>query len=84
MSRCRGCNAAIVWIQMGPRADGSPGGTMPVDEEMRQGDSRRNLVVLDSEGRGRLLVKPGPDQVGREPHWATCPKRKQFKRKRAK
>ena len=53
---------------------------MPVDAEWHYGDSRRNLVVLGEDGRGKLLVKPGEETLGREPHWGTCPKRGQFKR----
>ena len=80
--RCRGCNAEILFVQMGPRKDGKPGGKMPVDAEWRYGDGRRNLVVLGGDGCGKLLVKPGPKVLGREPHWGTCPKRKRFKKRK--
>lgn len=80
-STCSGCGAAIIWIQMGPRKDGTPGGTMPVDPEWRRGDGRKHLVVPRKDGRGgKLLSKPGPEWLGREPHWGTCPARKRFKR----
>ena len=78
---CSGCGAPLLWIQMGERKDGRPGGRMPVDPAWRYGNGRRNLVVLDEAGRGKLLVKPGEDMLGREPHWGTCPNRKQFKRR---
>ncbi|MCZ6507690.1 MAG: hypothetical protein O7A04_06545, partial [Acidobacteria bacterium] len=79
--RCRGCGASILFVQMGPRKDGKPGGKMPVDAEWRYGDSRRNLVVLDGQGRGKLLVRPGREILGREPHWGTCPTRQRFKKR---
>ncbi len=80
--RCRGCPASILFVQMGPRNDGTPGGKMPVDAAWRYGDSRRNLVVLDDQGRGKLLVRPGREVLGREPHWGTCPARQRFKKRK--
>ena len=77
---CRGCGASILFVKMGPRADGTPGGMMPLDIAWRYGDGRRNLVVLDEQGRGKLLVRPGKGVLGREPHWGSCPNRKRFKR----
>ncbi len=79
---CQGCKAPIIWVKMGPRADGKPGGTMPVDAPWRYGDGQRNLVVLDEKKRGKLLVKPGPEVLGREPHWGTCPARQRFKKQK--
>ena len=76
---CRGCKAPIIWVKMGPRKGGTPGGMMPVDKDWLYGDHRRSLVVLDEMLRGKLLVKPGPEVLGREPHWGTCPARQRFK-----
>ena len=78
--RCRGCNAEILFVQMGPRKDGKPGSMMPVDAEWRYG--HRNLVVLDEEGHGKLLVRPGKDVLGHEPHWGACPARQRLKKRR--
>ncbi len=80
--RCRGCNAEILFVQMGPRKDGKPGSMMPVDAEWRYGDGHRNLVVLGGDGRGKLLVRPGKDVLGHEPHWGACPARQRFKKRR--
>ena len=80
---CRACKAPIIWIQMGPRADGKPGGMMPLDAEWQYGNGQRNLVVLDEQQQGKLLVKPGREVLGREPHWGSCPARKRFKKKKA-
>ncbi len=79
----RGCGASILFVQMGPRKDGKPGGMMPVDKDWRYGDGHRNLVVFDDQGRGKLLVRPGKDVRGREPHWGTCPARGRFKKRRS-
>ncbi len=79
--RCRGCAAEILLIQMGLRKDGKPGGKMPIDAEWRYGDGHRILVVLDDQGRGKLLVRPGKDVLGREPHWGACPARQRFKKR---
>ena len=78
---CSGCGARIIWIKMGTRKDGKPGGTMPCDPDWLYGDSKRHLVILDDEGKGHLIVKAATGLLGRESHFGTCPKRKEFNRK---
>lgn len=77
---CSACGERIVWIQMGLRQDGREGGTMPCDPEWRYGNGERSLVVLDDDLRGHLLIRPGEDVRGREPHWGTCVRRDAVRR----
>ena len=59
------CGKRIHFIRM------ATGGTMPA-EELRHGDGRISLVVLDDTGLGHVVPKAGRDVVGREPHWGNC------------
>lgn len=79
---CSGCGASLVWIQMATRKDGKPGGRMPCDAQWQYGDGRRSLVVTDDRELGHLLARASPEVLGREPHFATCPVRDHFKRKK--
>lgn len=81
-STCKGCGARIVWMKMAPKDDGTPGGAMPCDPEWKFGDGKKNLIVLDEDSRGHLIVKAEPGVLGREPHWGSCPAREQFKAKK--
>lgn len=81
---CQGCFRDIVWIITTAKK------RMPCDAELRtvwlHKDGGKRLVLVTDQGvtESGYIVMPdtaGARQViGREPHWATCPQRQQFKR----
>ena len=88
---CRGCGAQIIWTRM------ASGKTMPCDPhlqffipdigketfvtpdgDMKHGRSFRNLSEIAAELANGEQVKT---LRGYTPHWATCPKRDDFKKR---
>lgn len=79
MSVCRGCGKQIIWMRT------AEGKAMPCDPEVHKvyaGGKKESFLSLNGHMvRGNT---EGGEYIadGRVPHWATCPKAKQFKRKR--
>ncbi len=81
MSLCRGCGAAIEWVK-------TPAGKyMPVDKEpvlVVEGEGKNSFVTDEGEIiRGRRATAEEESQdlpVAFVPHWATCPKSRDFHR----
>lgn len=79
-ARCRGCKAAILWIQT-PKQK-----WMPCDPELVTGRlvtmARQGDVILVREDGTTVpairAVGAGALVEGYLPHWASCPKRKDF------
>ena len=82
MSRCKSCGAEIVWITM------LSGNSMPCDPALvpfwerfkakgKVVTQAGDLVSCDFDGDPNEIT-----DVGRIPHWATCPNAAQHKRKR--
>lgn len=82
MSRCRGCGAAIEWIQT------PEGRYMPIDPEP--------VFVIEDDGKDRFVTDEGGVILGRRarpeeeshdlpvayvPHWKTCPNAANFRRR---
>lgn len=70
--RCPACSQKIVWVPTA--ASGGTKHTM-CDPEWLHGDGKRTLVTRD----GHQVVEAGPQVLGREPHWGTCPKKEKLK-----
>lgn len=77
MAKCKGCGREIIWI-----------GKMPCDPEQvtywQKPKARGKVVtpngmVLSCEFDGDLQHATG---IGYVPHWATCPKAGEFRRKK--
>lgn len=66
-STCKKCGRPLVFVQM------DTGGTMPCDPTQVYGDGQRHLVVRDVKLVGHLVSAAGPNVLGLEPHWGTCP-----------
>ena len=74
MSKCRSCGAEIVWISMratGKKMPCDPG-LIPFWADIKGKDT---VITLDGETvRCKLTGEPDDiTNVGRVPHWATCP-----------
>ena len=76
MSRCRSCGAEIKWIKM------RSGKSMPVDPELytfaKFSETPDTFITSSGEtvkGIPAIIMK------GYIPHWATCPKADEFRRK---
>ena len=79
MSRCKSCNAEIVWIQT-PK-----GKWIPCDEKMiaYKADSHGKELLVKDDGstvRSTLDFDGEADGMARKSHWATCPGAGQFRR----
>lgn len=84
VTTCRGCGATIKWVKM------SSGKAMPVDLPMAEtlltpmGAGPRQAVVTPDgvmvTGFSADRIIPGAFSVsGYRPHWASCPRRADFK-----
>lgn len=82
MSVCRGCGAPIEWITT------TAGRSMPVDPEP--------VFIIEGGGRDRFVTDEGEVMTGRRalpeeenrslpvafvPHWKTCPRAADFRRR---
>lgn len=70
MSRCRSCNAEIIWIKM------AGGKNMPCDANpiSYRNDLRGDWVLVTQEGKVvRGVFDPDSDKIGYTSHFATCP-----------
>jgi len=56
MSKCKGCNADIIWIK-----------------------TENNKIMPCNSEKTTVVTESGKTIIGHIPHWATCPKSKQFK-----
>ena len=65
-AKCKGCGANIHWVKM------ESGAAMPVDPLPLK------MVILEAQAEGKS--PRGKLVEARVPHWATCPKRKEFKK----
>lgn len=80
MAKCKACGASIVWIRMA-----GDGKWMPCNEGLvpyKQDEDGEDWVVTD---RGELIrctfeFECLPTGMARIPHWATCPRAKEFKK----
>lgn len=82
MAVCKGCGRPIIWVK-------TPGGkSMPCDPDLlayweKLGATEKivttNGEVVSCEFEGDPQAATG---YGRIPHWATCPVKDQFKRKK--
>ena len=82
MAKCRGCGAEIIWIQTQARK------RMPCDPEQVTywaGAGRPDKIVTPN-GEVLSCDLSGDPQtatgIGYIPHWATCPERERFRRKK--
>lgn len=85
MSRCRSCDAPVVWVETEARAD-KPGKRMPLDAD--PSDTSRalkvddgNLVMVATTGDGTPVVRyvpKGPNHY--RSHFASCPNSKAHRR----
>lgn len=71
--RCPACNQKIVWVPTA--ASGGTRHTM-CDPEWHRGDGKKTLVTRD----GQQIVEAGPEVLGREPHWGTCPEKERLQK----
>ena len=82
MAKCKGCGAEIIWIM-------SPAGKMiPCDPEpviywqkpkAKGKVVTKNGMVISCDFEGDMAKSTG---IGYVPHWATCPKAGEFRRKK--
>jgi len=83
VSTCRGCQTAIHWIKT------MAGRQMPVDVDkwyVHPEGTGQVVTIVTSEGKMVTapvvsVLTPGAT-TGYRPHWATCPKAKEFTRKK--
>lgn len=69
---CGGCKRPIVWIKT------TAGKPMICDPELVRGSGKLGeILMLDN---GVLVRNPHHNQIGRVPHWATCPVADRFKK----
>ena len=74
MANCKGCGAEVKWITM------PTGKNMICDAKLTQGAGEwKGVLVLDN---GVIIQRPTSEIRGHVPHWATCPKAKDFKTKK--
>lgn len=75
MSRCRSCQAPLLWAQT------EKGRRIPLDPDPYAGEDPRGLYVLRA---GGLAVAVTPDAFPGEPlyrsHFSTCPEAKEHRR----
>lgn len=82
MAKCRSCGAEIVWIQM------RSGASMPCDPALvpfwAKLKGKGKIVTQDGDLVSCEFEGPMDDMtnVGRIPHWATCPFSRAHKRKK--
>ena len=82
MAKCRSCGAEIVWIQM------RSGASMPCDPALvpfwAKLKGKGKIVTQDGDLVSCEFEGPMDDMtnVGRIPHWATCPSSRAHKRKK--
>lgn len=69
---------------MAAKADGSPGGKMPVDVGWVVSDGIKTLVVLDEDNYGHVITRAAEGVTGRESHFASCPAAESFRKKEKK
>ena len=81
MPKCKGCGASIVFVR-------TPNGkSMPCDETMVPYIERRGANGKIVTADGKVVSAEVTDDLGSStgvgyvPHWATCPKAVDFKRK---
>ena len=80
MSRCRSCNAEIIWIKM------ASGKNMPVDPYLRtviKGEGSETLVTEDGHIiHGRFAsYEEGANASGYISHFSTCPNANQHRKR---
>lgn len=82
MAKCRSCGAEIVWMQM------KSGGHMPCDPPLvpfwAKFRAKGKVVTLTGDVVS-CEFEGSPDDltdVGRIPHWATCPNAAQHRRRK--
>jgi hypothetical protein len=82
MGKCKGCGAEIIWI-MSPAGNVIPCDPIPVPYWQRSKAKgkivTRNGEVISCELYGDPETATG---IGYVPHWATCPKAGEFRRKK--
>lgn len=82
MAKCRSCGAEIVWMQM------RSGASMPCDPALvpfwAKLKGKGKIVTQDGDLVSCEFEGPMDDMtnVGRIPHWATCPFSRAHKRKK--
>lgn len=81
ISKCKACGAPIAWV-------GTRGGKfMPCDAKVvwfvpSPTGSRTFITITGDTVRGEIAAEgQSPVTIGRVPHWATCPKAGDFRRK---
>lgn len=72
-SYCAGCSQRVVWIKT------IAGKAMICNPEIITFSEGMKRVTLVTD-QGQVIARPQVGNVGREPHWGTCPVARSFKK----
>lgn len=82
MSRCKSCNAEIVWVKMAVSGKMMPCDAVPISYTTVVPGTRDALKLVTEDGKiASGLFDADSGQIGYVSHYATCPSANKYRRR---